>query len=112
MSTEATVTEHLDTARARSAHVKTERARIKKALATGDLSLEDVLMDPSSEVVGMAVIDVIRATRREQRFGPSLWHINGLAVRAGVNLMIPVGKASLRTREWAVMHGGMWARVA
>jgi hypothetical protein len=82
---------------------------LKQQLLGGTLTLEDVLMDPPEALTQVPVIDVLRMTRRAGNRGArGLWQINGRAVHAGVNLMMPLGLASERTREWAAENGSWY----
>lgn len=89
-----------------SAELRSARAKVRRDLQTGAKTLADVLVDPPACLHAMAVLDVMRMVHIG---GSRSWqHRTGAsAVYDGVNLLVTVGQASLRTREWAVAHTPM-----
>ena len=81
-----------------------EIAAIKRDLRSGHLSLRSVMDDPPHELRRCLLIDVIRWARTASN-GRSLAIIGRQALRDNVNLMLPLGDASTRTRAWAAEWG-------
>lgn len=98
--------EALERANARRAARSAWRQRVNANPA----ELLDVLADPPAELEGVPLIDLLRWARGSRRSARSLWIVNGKAVRAGVNLMLPLGRASTQTRAWCAEHGLWHAR--
>jgi hypothetical protein len=93
-------------AQMRSTDLRVRRSAAKRRLRSGDLLLTDAMSDPPPELADMLLIDVIRAlgTRRSA----SIVELGRMAVADRVNLMVPLGSASARTRAWVAQHGGRW----
>jgi glucose-6-phosphate dehydrogenase assembly protein OpcA len=99
---------------------RSRAAHLRRRLAGERGALRAVLLDPPEEFAQVAIIDVVRLAY-SKRSAKSLARLGRLAVRDRVNLMMPLGEASLRTREWTADHaewhwhshnGGMRRRVA
>jgi hypothetical protein len=86
--------------------VRRERAAIKAGLRAGTTTLRDLMTDPPAVIEDVALIDVIRWTRRRSSAGAGVAHVGAMAVRDRVNLMMAVGRASERSRLWVAEHGG------
>lgn len=86
---------------AASNHTRGQVADLRRGLRTGTIELADVLLHPPAYIAHMALVDVVdlqastRAAVRRANLGRD-------AVRAGVNLLQPVGRASLASRTWTV----------
>ena len=78
-------------------------ADLRARLASERGALADVMRDPPDAVSRMLVVDVVRMAH-SQRSTEALRRLGHLAVRDGVNLLVPLGGASLRTREWVAQH--------
>ena len=83
---------------------RSEVAALKRRLATENGALEDILRDPPEALHRMFIIDVVRLSRATRSNVKAMQRLGRLAVRDGVNLMIPLGQASTRTREWTIAH--------
>jgi hypothetical protein len=90
----------------RGNELRGRRAEAKRRLRSGDLSLADAMGDPPPEIAGMLLIDVIRALGTSRR--ASLQDLGRMAIADRVNLMVPLGGASARSRAWVATHGGRW----
>ena len=87
--------------------IRLEVSAVKASLRSGALTLTDVMLDPPAVLADALLIDVIRWTRTKQRRPRSIEEIGRRAVKDGVNLMLPVARASTRTRAWVAEHGGL-----
>ena len=89
-----------------------KRARItelRHRIASNRAALDEVLLDPPEALERMAIADVVRLAY-SQRSGAAMERLGRLALRDGVNLMMPLGRASLRSREWVAEHAAWrWA---
>jgi hypothetical protein len=79
------------------------KAELRRRLVSERGALRDVLLDPPPEFAHMPIIDVVRLAQTS-RAAKSLQRLGRLAVRDRVNLLMPLGSASLRTREWTAEH--------
>lgn len=86
---------------------RSARAEIRRRLRTGQLSLTELVSDPPPEMEGVVLVDVLRMLRdtNRERGQASLAAIGRRAVVDGVNLMVPLGTASARSRAWVAEHG-------
>ena len=91
-----------------------ERAN-EKRLAMADLrarlvsergALADVMLNVPAELERMAIVDVVRLAYGK-RSARSIERLGRLAVWDGVNLLMPLGEASERTRRW-VAERAVW----
>lgn len=66
-----------------------------------------VLLDPPAVLHGHSVIDAVRILRgnRGGVAPPWLTTLGRNALRDQVNLLVPIGRASERTRMWIAEHG-------
>jgi hypothetical protein len=96
--------EHMATIGAQGNALRKERSDARRALRTGALSMEAVMRDPPPALAGVPLIDVVRLGYR-YRNGGAITEIGRMALRDGVNLMMPLGTASVRSREWVARHG-------
>jgi hypothetical protein len=83
---------------------RTRRAELRRRLAAERGALREVLMDPPPELEGVPIIDVVRLAYGSGRASKSIERLGRLAVRDRMNLLMPLGKASVRTREWTAEH--------
>lgn len=97
---------HLSLANRRRAEVGEARA----ALRSGALPLEDVMADPPAALAAVALVDVIRWCRSTapSQGRPAVVQIGQQAVRDDVNLLVPLGEASARSRAWVAQWGTRW----
>jgi hypothetical protein len=96
---------------ARSSELRGERARVRAALRDGSLPIARLFesLDEYQCVHDMAVLDVLRLVRtgKNQRWE---FEIGRRAITDGVNLLVPVGRASERTLRWATVHAPVVVR--
>jgi hypothetical protein len=91
-----------------SANAKRLRmAALRRYLRTETGALEDILRDPPAEFEDWPLIDVVRLGYNK-RGSVACERLGRLAVRDGVNLLVPLGRASLRSREWIIKHARWW----
>lgn len=78
---------------------------VKAALRSGELSLESVLLSPPAELERFPIIDVVRIARGVSGQSAPSWfqRMGRLAAIEQVNLLMPLGDASLRTRRWVIL---------
>lgn len=82
-------------------------AIVKRSLRSGELTLTDAMRDPPRELRHALLIDVIRWTNRTRKTA-ALAYIGRQALRDNVNLMVPLGSASVMSRAWVAEHGYLW----
>lgn len=87
-------------------------AALRRELRTHPHRLAAVLLDPPACVHGMPMIDVLRMVRAKRRRAWGAQWIGERALADGVNLLVPVDRASRRTREWAARHGLAWCQTS
>lgn len=95
------------------AHAKRRgMAAVRRKLRTGELTLGDVMAAQPAELNDVLLVDVLRWARRCG--GKRVAEIVGReALRDQVNLMVPLGRASARSRAWVAEHGvRSWIRSA
>lgn len=86
-------------------------AQLRKRIKGDREYAATVFRDPPDAALDLAVVEVLVLARSAKGWRSScLGEIGGQAVRDGVNLMMPLGRASARTREWAATEGLRWAR--
>src|SRR4051812_4057006 len=78
-------------------------AALRRRIISERGALQDVLRDPPDELADWPLIDVVRLSYGK-RTTVSMQQLGRLALRDGVNLMMPLGRASLRSREWLAGH--------
>lgn len=84
-------------------------SEIRRRARQGDVTLNELILDPPDELTSMLCIDVVRLTLRSQHSTAGLQRLGRLAVRDGINLLMPVGGTSARTRAWIAEHAD-WHR--
>lgn len=104
------MTQHLD-ALATAQTRRLQIAELRHAVRRDPRLLIDWMHDPPDELRDIPLLDVVRWTRASRTRGSvGVVELNGKAVRSGVNLMMPLGRASERSREWVAEHGTHYAR--
>lgn len=106
-----TVAEQREAARLSANDKRRAVAATRQRLQSGTLTLADAMSNPPDELLRYPLIDVIRFTRRSLRpGGGSFVAIGRQAIRDDVNLMVPLGRASARSRAWVAEFGthGQW----
>jgi hypothetical protein len=93
-----------DAARAIANQRRTARKQLHEDIINGHTRVADVLETVPPAVHGMTVIDVMMLTRRHNRNPTTVARLGRAALRAQVNLLQPVEKASDRTRGWAARN--------
>lgn len=87
-----------------------KRARmtaIRRQAREGRHGLEALLLDPPPEIARLPMIDVVRMSRSGSASRTAMERLGRMALRDDVNLMMPIGRASVRTRRWVVEHA-LW----
>lgn len=85
------------------------RAAVKRDLRSGSLTLATVMQELPDALLDVPLIDIIRWSRHRST-SAALSRIGAMAVRDGVNLMIPLGLASQRSRTWVAQNGTRYWR--
>jgi hypothetical protein len=86
---------------------RTTRAQLRRRISTGDLTLAAVLEDPPDELRDLIILDIVRiarGSRHSARYVAWLERMGRAAIVDGVNLMMPLGRASQRTRDWVAVY--------
>jgi hypothetical protein len=82
----------------RSNAVRSERAAMRRALERGALRLSDVIRERPGWARDQLPFDLLL---HQRHYGEAkLADLNRRAVLAGINLALPLARASARTREW------------
>lgn len=82
----------------RSSTVRGERAAMRRALERGALRLSDVIRERPGWARDQLLFDLLL---HQRHYGEGkLGDLNRRAVLAGINLALPLARASVRTREW------------
>jgi hypothetical protein len=84
-------------------------AAYKRALRGGELPLAQVMLDPPADLAEVPLVDLARWSRGQARNNAWFVRMGQAALRERVNLMLPLGRASVRTREWVAEYAG-WHR--
>jgi hypothetical protein len=99
--------------RAASAERRSARTELRRDLRNGTVTLQQAMADPPPELEKVLLVDVLRMVRsKRSRSSASMAVLGRRAVHDGVNLMLPVGKASAWTREWVAEHGMLGVHAA
>lgn len=90
------------------------RVHVFARIRSGELDLFDVLADPPEALATASLLDVVRRTSSSARTVESLDALGHAAVRDGVNLLVQLGRSSVRQREWLAsrLSQGVSGRVA
>ena len=110
----ATIDNTLDAAQQRSLALQKANARrlhiaaYRRALRTGQLPLESVMRDQPAPLAGELLVDVVRMAYTNRASTTGLERLGADAVSAGVNLMVPLGRASARSRAWVARNLRCW----
>lgn len=96
-----------------SAVLRGARAKIRRDLVSGATTIADLLNDPPPEIQGVTVLDLLKM-RRGQNADVRGWQhrLGQAALRDRVNVLITVGAASQRTRDWASVHGVAYTKTS
>lgn len=89
----------------RANHKRVTRAFYKKCVLDGRVNARDLVLDPPVELHGMTLLAVLSMTKAK-RMNCGVWSekLGKAALRVGVNLLVPVERASTASREWAADH--------
>lgn len=83
-------------------------AELRRRVAAGEVTLEQILLDPPEYIHGLLLLDAVRKYRTGARNAArSTRFIEAMGRRAmleGVNLCVPVGRASLTSRRWVIEY--------
>jgi hypothetical protein len=107
----ATVVDHVtqrDAALRKANATRLSIAAVRRRAQRGEITLSDLMLYPRPEFEQVPLVDVVRLVMT-RRHGPALEGLGRAALRDGVNLMLPMGHASLRTRMW-VAENVLWQR--
>jgi hypothetical protein len=79
-------------------------ALTKQRLRTGDLPLATVMRTQPELLADVALIDIVRWAYVVAKRPRAIERLGRQAVIDGVNLMVPLGRASARSRAWVAQH--------
>jgi hypothetical protein len=85
----------------------TVRSEVRRGFRDGTLNLATVLADPPPELKRVLLVDVLRWAAVYQGATTRMVDLGAMALEARINLMVPLGRASVRTRAWAAEHGAL-----
>lgn len=82
---------------------RSDLRELKRHIRAGRVSMESVFTDRPECACHLPLIDVMGLARVSRGAKGHAWRerVGSLAVRDGVNLMVPLGRSSVRSREWA-----------
>ncbi len=94
-----------------------EVAELRRRVRAGDITLLELLEDPPAAMAHVTLFDcALWVNRTQRRSGARTERLGRMALVEGVNLGMPVGRASARSRRFvgvhAGWHGGAKGRVA
>lgn len=92
----------LTTADTRKGHL---RGYLKRELRGNRDGLRELLLDPPEAIHHITVVELIAYGRYRHMRAPAMEKIGKDAIADGVNLLVTLGRASMRTRLWAAEHG-------
>lgn len=81
------------------------RARLKRELRANRDGLRLLFEECPPEVEHLTVAELCAYARSGRWAAPSMEKVGRDAAMAGINLFVPLGRASARTRQWAAVHG-------
>lgn len=96
--------ERMDGLRAVGVEKRYARAELRRQLRRGAVTLADVMETRPPEAADYLLIDIIRWVYYAPRRA-NVEEIGRAALRDGVNLMMPLSRASVRSRAWVAVHG-------
>lgn len=80
---------------------------LRRDMRAGRVTLAEIMVDPPDLLEHVACIDVVRMNYSRVKATPWMERLGRLAVADGINLMMPLGRASARTREW-IAENAAW----
>lgn len=80
-----------------------EIRQLREQVSAGEVTLAELMQDPPAAIEHWACIDVVRL-KWTRRTNTSLEKLGRLAVRDGINLLLPMSRASKETRAWIAAH--------
>ena len=81
--------------------VRREKARLCREVRESPDAFRSLLLDPPAVLANVRLYELARMTRRDRcNRGPAIEGLGRRALIARVNLMVPLGRASRRSREW------------
>jgi hypothetical protein len=78
------------------------RARMRRDLGSGRLSVLDVLADPPPEALGLHVYELVQMSRNVGRV--KMTRLGRRAATDRINLFVRVDRCSQWTRDWLAVH--------
>lgn len=110
----ATIDSGRDAAQQRSSALQKANTRrvqialVRKRLRTGALPITAVMRTQPELLARAPLIDVIRWAYSPNRGSRAIEQLGRQAVIDGVNLMVPLGRASARSRAWVATNLRSW----
>lgn len=85
---------------------RTQKRIIRQNLRTGQLTLTELMADPPIVMRNVTLADILQMRRATTRAAhPSVMALGQRAMRDGINLLVPLGQASARSRAWVAEYG-------
>jgi hypothetical protein len=95
-------------------HAQTTRLEVvelRRRIRRGEVALVDLLDDPPACIHGMGLVDVLRFSYTgsgRARIPRRIESLGREAARDGINLLVPIERASMRTRRWLVVRASWY----
>ena len=84
-------------------HNRLKITDLRKRLTSEHGMMREVMENPPPELASYALVDVVRLMH-SQRCSKSIQRLGAMAIHHRINLMIPLGKASLASRRWVARN--------
>ena len=89
---------------------RTEIADVRRRARRNPQFVVDTLMAPPECVHHITVLELLTMARVNGMRADAIEHVGGRAVEDDINLLVPLGRASTRTRYWACVNGLEWVQ--
>lgn len=80
-------------------------AGIRSDLRKGSIDLASILNDPPADLEDTLLVDLLRWAAKDRRAPSRMTALGRKAVNENINLLLPISKASIRTRSWVIDNG-------
>lgn len=97
------------TAALASANTKrTKIADLRRRARRNPQAVIDALTDPPEYAHHITVLELLAMARSTGMRATAIEHVGYRAINDGINLLVPLGRASATTRYWACLNGLEW----
>lgn len=95
------MTEQRTAALKKAQAIRSEKARLCATVRGNPEALAALILDPPDALANIRLFELARMSRRDRcNRSPGIEGLGRRALIARVNLMVPLGRASVRSREW------------